>query len=100
MIARRLFVAFTGYKFLHNLRRLGFRTFDGVIDESYDLILDDTERYTAAFAQVERLCATPHSEILPVIADTVEHNYQLLMNTDWTQFAANHVRAQIQTIFK
>jgi hypothetical protein len=64
------------------------------------LILDDNERYTAAFAQVKRLCATPQSEILPAIADIVEHNYQLLMNTDWTQSAAEHVRAQIQTIFK
>jgi hypothetical protein len=100
MIARRLFVAFTGYKFLHNLRRLGFRTFDGIIDESYDLIENDQERYSSAFAQVELLCATPQSEILPVIADIVEHNYQRLMSTDWTQFAANAVRAQIQTIFK
>jgi hypothetical protein len=100
IIARRLFVAFTGYKFLHNLRHLGFRTFDGVIDESYDLILDDNERYTAAWAQVERLCDTPQLEILPLIADIAEHNYQLLMNTDWTQFAADRVRAQIQTIFK
>ena len=79
---------------------MGFRTFDGIIDESYDLIVNDDERYAAAFAQVEQLCATPQSEILPAIADTVEHNYQLLMSTDWTQFAANLVRAQIQTIFK
>jgi hypothetical protein len=64
------------------------------------LIENDQERYLTAFSQVEHLCAIPQSEILPAIADIVEHNYQLLMTTDWTQFAANHVRAQIQTMFK
>lgn len=91
IIARRLFVAYSGYKFLHNLRALGFQTFHGVIDESYDLINDGSERYQAAFEQIRYLCNTPQEKILPKIRDIVEHNYQLMMNTDWNQYAIDRV---------
>lgn len=96
MIARRLFVAFTGYKFLHNLHTLGFKTFDGVIDESYDLIFDDTDRYTAAFEQVKYLCSQDQSIILEKIKPIVEHNYRHIMETDWTNYAATRIAAVIQ----
>jgi len=91
MIARRLFVAFTGYKFLANLHSLGFRTFDSVIDESYDLIKNDTERYTQAFEQVKRLCAMDQTEVYNRIQDVLEHNFNLIMKTDWTVYAANQI---------
>jgi hypothetical protein len=91
MIARRLFVAFTGYKFLANLHSLGFRTFDSVIDESYDLVKNDTERYTQAFDQVKRLCAMDQAQVYNRIQDVLEHNYNLIMKTDWTAYAADHI---------
>jgi hypothetical protein len=97
MIARRLFVAFSGYKFLHNLRAQGFRTFDGVIDESYDLILDDTERYTAAFEQVKQLCLRDQQQVYDQIRDTVEHNYNHIMCTNWTQQAADQITRLINS---
>lgn len=92
LLAKRLFVVFTGYNFLHNLRKLGFRTFDNVIDESYDNILDDTRRWTAAFQQVEKLCSMDQETVYTQIQDTVEHNYQLLMNTDWHLSMSNGVK--------
>jgi hypothetical protein len=92
LLAKRLFVAFTGYNFLHNLRKLGFRTFDNVIDESYDNILDDTERWTAAFRQVEKLCDMDQEIVYKQIQATVEHNFQLLMNTDWHLLMLNSVK--------
>jgi hypothetical protein len=95
LIARRLFVAFTGYKFLQNLRTLGFRTFDGIIDESYDLIRNDLERYTAAFEQVKWLCSQPQDKILALIRPIVDHNHDLIMNTDWTRYAVQDVQRQI-----
>ena len=91
MIARRLFVAFTGYKFLANLRKLGFKTFGAVIDESYDLIIDDPERYTQAFAQVKYLCEQDPATIIPQIKDVLEHNYLHIMNTDWTTYASDQI---------
>jgi hypothetical protein len=92
LIARRLFIAFTGYKFLQNLRELGFQTFDSVIDESYDLILNDNDRYTAAFEQVKYLCTQDQFTILSKIQPVVEHNHNLIMSTDWVYRAANQIR--------
>jgi hypothetical protein len=92
MMARRLFVMFSGQNFLHNLRSMGFRTFGNVIDESYDSIRNDQERWSAAFEQVQRLCNMNQTEVFEKIAPVVEHNYQLLMNTNWTQ----NMLAQLQ----
>jgi hypothetical protein len=92
MIYKRLFIVFSGYKFLHNLKTLGFKTFDGVIDERYDLIQDDTERYSAAFDQVRYLCNQDQQVIYNQIHDTLEHNYNLMMNTDWTAFACKQIQ--------
>jgi hypothetical protein len=97
MIARRLFVAFTGYKFLQNLRNLGFMTFGNVIDESYDLIVDDEQRYTAAFEQVKSLCNRDQQEVYELIKPAIEHNYNLIMNNDWTMRSADQIRSLISS---
>lgn len=91
-IARRLFVAFTGYKFLQNLHTVGFKTFSDVIDESYDLEIDDQKRYAMAFEQVKQLCQMNQAEVYDRLRPVLEHNHNLIMNTDWTQHAANQIR--------
>jgi hypothetical protein len=83
MLARRLFVMFSGWKYLKNLRKLGFQTFDNVIDESYDQIYNDQERWAAAFEQVTRLCNMNQIEVLEKISARVEYNYNLVMDTKW-----------------
>ncbi len=98
LIARRLFVVFSGYKFLHNLRRLGFQTFDGIIDESYDLVLDDTLRYTMAFDEIKKLCNLEQSVVLNKIRPIVEHNHNLIMKQDWTTYAANFISELIKSL--
>lgn len=95
MIARRLFVAFSGRGFLHNLRSLGFQTFGDIIDESYDQELDFDRRMSLAFEQVRWLCQQPQQEILKKITPIVEHNYDLIMKTDWTRLARNQVQSRI-----
>jgi len=98
MVARRLFVAFSGYKFLRNLKMQGFKTFDGIIDESYDDIVDDTERYTAAFEQVKRLCTMDQQAVYTQIRDVVEHNYRHIMETDWTMFATTKIQTKLDQL--
>ena len=95
MMARRLFVMFSGYKFLQNLRNLGFQTFDTVIDESYDLIYNNNDRWSAAFEQVQRLCKMDQSDVLAKIAPAVEHNYHLVMNTNWEQHLLDQLQQKI-----
>ena len=91
IMARRLFVVFSGWKFLHNLRQLGFRTFDGIIDESYDLIEDTNERFSQAFDQVKFLCSQPQEEILKLIEPILEHNYNIIRLTNFTLQATQKV---------
>jgi len=98
IIARRLFVAFTGYKFLENLRSAGFKTFDGIIDESYDQIVDDTARYHAAMEQVKFLCNTDQANIYLQAKDILEHNYNLLVSTDWDKQARDQIQQKINLL--
>lgn len=97
MIARRLFIVFSGYKFLANLRNCGFKTFDGIIDESYDLEIDDAKRYTMAFEQAKWLCEQDQSVIFEKIKPIVEHNFAHIMNTDWTEYASSQMREVINS---
>lgn len=92
IMARRLFVMFAGRGFLQNLRLLGFQTFGDVVDESYDLVYNNHDRWSAAFEQVQRLCKMDQLEVFEKIKPVIEHNYNLLMNTNWTQ----HMLAQLQ----
>ena len=78
-----MFIVFSGWKYLENLRSLGFRTFDNVIDESYDQIYNDDERWAAAFEQVKRLCDMNQLEVFEKISEQVQHNYNLVMDTKW-----------------
>jgi hypothetical protein len=98
LIARRMFVAFSGYKFLHNLRNQGFLTFCDIIDESYDLIENSQERYRAAFDQVRRLCDMDQLEVYNTVKGVLEHNHQHIMNTNWTQFAADTIQNRLDII--
>jgi hypothetical protein len=83
ILAKRLFIVVAGQYFLQNLRKLGFKTFDGIIDESYDLIEDPQLRFECAFSQIKYLINQPQEEILLLIKDIVEHNQQLMLNTEW-----------------
>ena len=83
IMARRLFVVFAGRGYLDNLRKLGFRTFGDVIDESYDTETDALVRWRRAWDQVTWLSEQPQAEILERIRPTVEHNSRVMLTTDW-----------------
>lgn len=83
ILARRLFVVFSGVHFLRNLKTLGFKTFDAVIDESYDGIQDPITRWAAAFEQLRRLCQLDQAQVYAEIRHTVAHNFDVLMDTSW-----------------
>jgi hypothetical protein len=91
IIGKRLFVAFSGQYFLHNLRSLGFKTFDDIIDEGYDSIQDSQERWQAAFNQVKYLCSAEQQEIYEKIKPIVDYNYDLLMSTDWIKYSCDQI---------
>lgn len=88
ILAERLFLAVSGQHYLKNLREIGFKTFDGIIDESYDTVENLEQRVELVAEQMQYLINTPQQIILEQIKPITEHNKQLMLSTDWyTEFA-------------
>jgi hypothetical protein len=93
ILAQRLFIVLAGYNYLKNLRSLGFKTFDCVIDESYDEELDNITRYNMACEQMLKLSQLPQQEVLEKIKPIVEHNKNIMLTTDWLGQFHNDLRS-------
>jgi hypothetical protein len=93
ILAERLFLVFSGQHYLRNLRSLGFKTFDGIIDETYDIIADNNQRFKLACEQITYLCNCSQEEVLAKIRPITEHNKRVMMETDWSGDFAKELRA-------
>ena len=91
IIARRLFVIFAGRGYLANLRKLGFMTFGDIIDESYDQESDALLRWEKAYQQMRWLSEQPQELILEKIKPIVEHNFKIIMSTNWYKVFNNQL---------
>jgi hypothetical protein len=76
--ARRLFVHFGVANWLQQLREFGFQTFNNILDESYDGIKDDINRWHAAFEQVQWLSRQDPAQILQKAKPILDHNHRRL----------------------
>ena len=83
LLAKRLFVVFAAQHHLKHLRDFGFKTFDGIIDESYDDIADLETRYQQAWKQVEFLLTQDPLEIYKHAQSILEHNHTHFVSTNW-----------------
>lgn len=83
ILGSRLFLVFSGQHYLRNLRHLGFKTFDGIIDETYDTVWDNEQRWKLVCEQMQYLFDQPQEEILAKIKPIVEHNKRVMLETDW-----------------
>jgi hypothetical protein len=83
ILAQRLFILISNRYALKALRQLGFKTFDGIIDESYDEIALGIDRHTAALNQLKWLCEQDQEEILLKCRDIVKHNFDVMYSTNW-----------------
>ena len=93
ILAERLFVVFSGQNYLRNLRSLGFKTFDGIINESYDDIEDTELRFQEVFKQMKYLFSHSQQEILDKIKPITEHNKKIMLETNWHQNFSKEFRA-------
>jgi hypothetical protein len=98
IIARRLFIVAAGQYYLRNLRALGFKTFNGIVDESYDNISDCNERMLAVIEQVSKLSKLDGNLINSAITGVIEHNYQHMMNFDWQVSMIKNLSITLQLI--
>ena len=64
IVARTPFLLLAGPGNLAYLRSYGFKTFGDYWDESYDSMTNNVERFDAVMAILEKLCNTPHNELV------------------------------------
>lgn len=91
IIGRRPFVVFAGYRYLRNLRRLGFKTFDKVIDESYDEIEEFEQRWQSAADALKALSLCDPEQIYYKTEKIRIHNYKHFLNTNWHQYVSEEL---------
>ena len=63
------------------LRKLGYRTFDHAIDNSYDAVIDNTQRWTAIKAAIIKLKSQDLHAWFESCRNDIEHNQQLFCST-------------------
>lgn len=78
LLSQRVFVHVGSAEFLRTLHAFGFKTFGSIIDESYDQITNNKDRWNAAFDQIELLSKLDPEEVLTKTADIRLHNYNRL----------------------
>lgn len=83
LLGKRMFVLFSAQYHLEHLKDIGFKTFDSIIDESYDKIKDHQARFLQAWQQIEYLLTQPAETIAKLIEPIVEHNHEIFMQTNW-----------------
>jgi hypothetical protein len=69
---------------LKALRALGYRTFDHVIDNTYDTIQDNTQRWVAVKSIIERIKKNPAEYFEQCLPD-IQHNQQLFLSNKYSR---------------
>jgi hypothetical protein len=82
-INRRPFVVVGSAGMLNQLHRMGFKTFDRIIDESYDSIGDPSERIARVakiVADISKKSVSELQELAVQVEDIINHNYDYYCN--------------------
>jgi hypothetical protein len=75
--------------YLKAVREMGFKTFDGFIDESYDTEFDDMKRLEMIIDEIKRICNIPIEELkeqLKEIEDRLIYNQIKLLTFDYEKY--------------
>ncbi len=75
------FVLVTRPHTLKILKKLGYKTFEGIINEEYDQIEDDNDRMLAIVEEVDRLCNLTGADLTDFLSEArkiCNYNFQLL----------------------
>ena len=76
--SKRPFIIVGSSNILTLLKSKGFRTFNTIIDESYDSILDHSDRFDSVTASIKEFVTQPIEKIKQDVASvihTLEHNF-------------------------
>lgn len=75
------FVLVTYPNSLQYLKKLGYKTFDGLIDERYDLEVNDAKRLIMIVDEIKRLCELSQEELTHFLIEAkkiCDHNFEVL----------------------
>ena len=78
MLMMHPFIMFGEHQSLHNLRRMGFQTFEPWINESYDYERDYIKRFHMAWGEVQRLASMSKSQLFDMVI-------QMLPALEWNR---------------
>lgn len=78
LFAGRVFVAVSNRGFYKQLRSLGFKTFEHIIDESWDSEPNDVLRYRKIGESIRQLSLLDPAEVYAQAAEVIKHNKQHL----------------------
>lgn len=84
---KNIFLVYNSPRSLEYLKRLGFKTFSHLFDESYDNVHDDYDRLLAIMHQLKVFYYLPNANLQDIYKNSLyvlEHNQQHLLNNDWT----------------
>ena len=82
LMSKKLFLYIGAQGGLRDLKKLGFKTFDSVIDESYDTEPNDQKRWNMAFEQIRYLCSVSPEKIYEKVLPILEHNQKTILEYD------------------
>jgi hypothetical protein len=77
--SKRPFIVLGGAGILTLLQRKGFKTFNSIIDESYDAISDYSDRFDAVCDSINKFVSQPIEKIkqdVESVIDILEHNFR------------------------
>jgi len=83
MMCNKPFIVLGSKHFLKNLRKIGFKTFHPIIDESYDEIDDVIERTKASFQSFLELQKQDQLMVRLHLKDILDHNEQCMRDKSW-----------------
>lgn len=91
ILAGHPFIVCANQGFYRDLRNLGFRTFDQLLDESFDLCIDGRERLDRLISEIQWLCAQDLDQFWQQTRDICLYNQQhaLALHTSQQQKFTN-----------
>lgn len=81
------FVIFGAPGTLQVLRDLGYRTFDHVLNNSYDTVIDNTQRYIQLRAELDRINGLDLHALYQQCRNDMVHNQELLLSSKYDRLA-------------
>jgi len=76
ILANQIFIMVGPMGMLHHLRKMGFKTFDNIIDESYDTLPDSTRLFKAVDAMNEVMSKYSIAQLDDLTRDIRKHNFK------------------------